>query len=101
MTACCFVQLYRGCINDQINCVFKTIPLNAEVDDFDDKNYTSDEKRSPECIPLVCNDFITDYLPLKCNIFDMKTAIGFTQHMSTWLYNRKFTKTQLDIINSN
>ena len=101
MTACCFVQLYRGCINDSIHNAFKDRPLNIESEYSQSRNYTSDEKRSPECIPLICNEFLTEYLPLKCNIFDLNTAIGFTQHMVTWLYDRKFTRTKIDLINSN
>ena len=34
--------------------------------------------KSPDCIPLVCNDFLTSYLPLKCNLFNTRTAIGLT-----------------------
>jgi hypothetical protein len=34
-------------------------------------------------------------LPLKCNIFTQQTAIDLTAHMCKWLFNRKFTKSQL------
>ena len=70
------------------------MPLQAE--DVHKANYTA--KRQPDCIPLICNEFLSDYLPLKCNAFDMNTAIGLTQHFTTWLYNRKFTKAKLELI---
>ena len=40
MTACCFVQLYRACINNSINYVFKNRSLNLENDTSDDLDYT-------------------------------------------------------------
>ena len=67
-------------------------------DEANEYNYT--HKRQPDCIPHVCNDFLTEYLPLTCNVFDPKVAIGMTQHFTTWLYNRKFTKHRLELINN-
>lgn len=47
-------------------------------------------------IPYICNDFINNFLPLKCNIMDKQMAIDMTVHLCMWLYNRKFTQTKLE-----
>ena len=41
---------------------------NEESKNEDEQRQITAEK-DPECIPLVANDFITDFLPLKCNVF--------------------------------
>ena len=78
--AAVFVQLYRGCLHDSLKFNFGSSSSN---------NITAE--KGPEVIPLVCNDFILNYLPLKCNIMDTELAIGLTKHFCQWLYNRKFT----------
>ena len=94
MTVCVFVQLYRTCLNETIYETFegRTSLLAAE------SNYT--QTRSPDCLPMICNEFNTEYLPLKCNIFDKNVAVGLTQHLVMWLYHRKFTKTRIQPIRS-
>ena len=95
MTVCVFVQLYRACLNDSIYQTFegRTTLVGPQHDQAN-----STQQRSPECMPLVCNEFLTEYLPLKCNIFDLKTATGLVQHLAMWLYHRKFTKTRIQLI---
>jgi len=93
-TVCVFVQLYRGCLNEFLTQMFESA-YKSGMSAEEIKSITS--VKDPDCIPLVCNDFIKDYLPLKCNIFTKQTAIDLTQHMCKWLLNRKFTQTQLNI----
>jgi len=63
-----FVQLYRGCLNQFLKQMFESAYKNDDVDS-DDEYKAITATKDPECIPLVCNEFIQDYLPLKCNIF--------------------------------
>lgn len=62
----------------------------------DQANFT--QQRAPDCLPLICNEFLNEYLSLKCNIFDFKMAVGLTQHLNMWLYHRKFTKTKIELL---
>lgn len=98
MTVCVFVQLYRTCLNETIHETFegRTSLMAAGANDSTEANST--QSRAPECLPMICNEFLTEYLPLKCNIFDKKTAVGLTQHLSMWLYHRKFTKTRISLL---
>lgn len=94
--ACCFVQQYRNCLIETVTKKFgRKQPVAYEEDKIEINPIAS---KSPECIPLICNDFLTSYLPLKCNLFPQRTAIGFTQHMCMWLFNRKFTKARLELL---
>lgn len=112
---CCFVQQYRNCLIETLTKKFgqKQKPPNREAfhrermhESSYDLSGCEEEKvysnitatKSPECIPFVSNDFLTSYLPLKCNLFPQKTAIGLTQHMCMWLYDRKFTKARLELL---
>lgn len=114
--ACCFVQQYRNCLIDTLGKKFgptkKAVRRVQGGEGSDVSQISNNEEfktnpraepvvtatKSPECIPLICNDFLTNYLPLKCNLFNQKTAIGFTQHLCMWLYNRKLTKAKLELL---
>ena len=79
MTTCVFVQLYRSCLNETIYETFegRTSLVSCGVGgEATEANYS--QNRSPDCLPLICNEFLTEYLPLKCNIFDKKMAVGLT-----------------------
>ena len=78
MTACVFIQLYRSCLNETIYETFegRTSLVASGLENGMEANYT--QSRSPDCLPLICNEFLTEYLPLKCNIFDKKMAVGLT-----------------------
>jgi hypothetical protein len=55
-TVSCIMQLFRECLQETFTSLF-----SAEV---------STASKGPQSIPLVVNDFMDVYLPLKCNLLD-------------------------------
>ena len=81
--ACCFVQQYRNCLIETLTRKFGPRKKVTKRDGLLDASELSQVEepqpdledcitstKSPECIPLICNDFLTSYLPLKCNLFN-------------------------------
>ena len=66
----------RECINDILKERFTNVTTAT---------------KGPNSIPILANDFLGSYLPLKCNIFDFEMAKKQIHHMCKWLYNRRFT----------
>ena len=54
-----------------------------------------------ECdvIPEFCNEFVTEQLSIKCNIFERDLASQLVQHLCLWLYNRGLTQYKVSIYN--
>ena len=55
---------------------------------FGDVNTTT---KGPHSIPLIVNDFLVSFMPLKINLIDFDFAVKQVHHLCIWLYNRKFT----------
>jgi hypothetical protein len=53
-------------------------------------------QKGPDCVPLMANDFLSSYLPLKCNIMDMEFATKTVHHLCLWLHNRALTTAKLE-----
>ncbi len=77
----CLAQLFRECIKEQLRTLFG--PAIAT-------------QKGPDCVPLMANDFLSSYLPLKCNIMDMEFATKTVHHLCMWLYNRTLTTAKLE-----
>jgi hypothetical protein len=57
----------------------------------------ANNQSSIDMIFLLTNDFITQYLPRKCNTFDKKVAIELTRHLCMWLSHRGFSKYKISL----
>ncbi len=75
--------MLRECLRETLKIIFGEVTTKT---------------KGPQSIPLVCNDFVTSYLPLKCNVIDFELTVMQLQHLCVWLYNRKFTTTEVELI---
>lgn len=82
-----FVTLYREHVNS----------FNEDIVE-DKKEYTT--FIGPEEFPVSCNLFINDFMDPNSNDYDFskEEAIDLALNIISWLYNNKFTCTQLSII---
>ncbi len=104
-TAAVFVGLYRSCLNeigwDKLANFKRLGPLLRDGKDSEDSQdmlplFTV--AKDAQCIPELCNEFILDYLPIKCPLFERKLAITFVEHLCLWLYHRKLTNTKVSAL---
>lgn len=108
-TMAVFVGLYRSCLNeigwDKLANFKRLGPLIKEVKDPKDEQENFDDMLPPfsiakdaQSIPELSNEFILDYLPVKCPLFERKLAITLVDHLCMWLYNRKLTNVKVSML---
>lgn len=54
------IQMLRECLNETFKMMFSDVTT---------------ANKGPHSIPLVINDFLGNYLPLKCNLFEKEMAV--------------------------
>jgi len=77
----CLVQLFRDCVKEQLKTLFGEVIAS---------------QKGADCVPLYVNDFLSSYLPLKCNIINPEFATKMVHHLCQWLFNRNLTNFRLE-----
>jgi hypothetical protein len=52
-----------------------------------------------ECVPEICNEFVTIFLPRRKETFEVTKAVDLTRHMCNWLFMQGFTCSKISVIN--
>ena len=82
-----FITLYRSCINEN---GWDKMAGYKRLDNEGLAMFTS--IKEADMIPEFCNEFVIEWLPLKCNVFDRSLAVPLVRHLCLWLYNRGLTQ---------
>lgn len=52
--------MFRECLRETLKMMFEDVTTS---------------NKGPNSIPLVVNDFLSSYLPLKCNVIDLEMTV--------------------------
>ncbi len=52
-----------------------------------------------ECVPEICNEFVTIFLPRRKDTMEIAKAVDLTRHMCNWLFMQGFTCSKISVIN--